>query len=243
MDGERYLAHLADDAALLLACGRRDLDAPVPSCPGWTMTDLLWHVAIVYRHKVECMRRGASPTPWPPSRTDEHPVDVLQRDYDDLVAELRTRGPDAPSYTWHAPDQTVGFWYRRMTHETAIHRVDAQLALGAATPVDAVLAADGVDEMLDVMLSGDYSDLPVPGLDSAVRLHAGGREWLVHNESTWLTVARDPPTDLAADAVLSVDPSTMDLWLWGRAPQSDLNVEGDVAAVDALRARIDSLGI
>src|SRR5262245_28289773 len=37
-----------------------DLTAQVPSCPDWTVNDLVQHVGAVYLHKVECMRRNAS---------------------------------------------------------------------------------------------------------------------------------------------------------------------------------------
>lgn len=45
-----------------------------------------------------------------------------------------------------------------MAHETAVHRVDAERAAGEASPIDATLAADGIDELLSVLLSarGDY---------------------------------------------------------------------------------------
>ena len=47
--------------------------------------------------------------------------------------------------------QTSGFWARRMAVETAVHRYDAQLAAGDPQPVERMLAADGVDEYLDVL--------------------------------------------------------------------------------------------
>jgi hypothetical protein len=47
------------------------------------------------------------------------------------------------------PDQTVGFWIRRMAQETVVHRVDAELAAEVAPgaiPDD--IALDGIDEFL-----------------------------------------------------------------------------------------------
>ena len=62
----------------------------------------------------------------------------------ELRAEFRAREPGAPAPTWFGPDQTVGFWIRRMAQETVIHRIDAELAAGLpVTPVPGDLAADG----------------------------------------------------------------------------------------------------
>ena len=48
----------------------------------------------------------------------------------------------------------VGFTYRRQAHEALIHRLDAEQTSGAVTPLDPVLAADGVLECLDVQFGG-----------------------------------------------------------------------------------------
>src|SRR4051794_2443969 len=55
-----YLGHLEREsarfeAALLAA----PTDAPVPSCPGWTVEDLLWHLAEVQWFWGEIVRSGA----------------------------------------------------------------------------------------------------------------------------------------------------------------------------------------
>ena len=39
-----------------------------------------------------------------------------------------------------------------MTHESAVHRYDAQRAHGLAQPIDADLACDGMDELVDLLL-------------------------------------------------------------------------------------------
>ena len=94
---------------------------------------------------------------------DEEPLELLDRAYGELVAELTTRDPGAPGGTWYPPDPTVGFWFRRMAQESVIHRIDAELGAGAAiAPVPADLAVDGVDELLKVFVAysveywGDY---------------------------------------------------------------------------------------
>jgi hypothetical protein len=39
-------------------------------------------------------------------------------------------------------------WARRQAHETAVHRFDAQDAMGAVSEFDPVSAADGIDELV-----------------------------------------------------------------------------------------------
>ena len=149
MENARLLNCLAADYAKLRYAAERELTAPVPSCPGWTMTDLVTHVAHVYLHKAEAMRQGRQPEPWPPDLSGEEPLPLLDRAYRELEAEFAARDPADPAWTFYDPDQTVGFWIRRMAQETAIHRVDAELALGEPlSPIPDDLALDGVDEAL-----------------------------------------------------------------------------------------------
>src|SRR5690606_29462244 len=158
---DRYVEHIRSDAARIADVARRGLDNPVPSCPGWTVRDAVEHIAEVYRHKIASIREKAYPQPWPPERDDEPTLDYFQRATDDLLAELTTRDPLEYADTWWWDERTVGFWGRRMAHESAIHRVDVELAHADVTPIDHALALDGVDEVLRRFLAGDWSDEPV----------------------------------------------------------------------------------
>ena len=191
MEDSRYLQCLAADYGDLRdAASAAELTANVPSCPGWTVADLVRHVAQVYLHKVALMRTGEEPEEWPPpSLAAEAPLAALGRAYGALRAEFRTRGPGLPAPTWYDPDQTVAFWIRRMAQETVIHRIDAELAAGLpVTPVPDDLAADGVDEVLKRMLAygsvtwpEDFAEmegehLPGPG---EITVAAGQAAWTV----------------------------------------------------------------
>jgi uncharacterized protein (TIGR03083 family) len=145
MEYSRYLDCLDTDYARLRDVAPMDPAASVPTCPGWTVADLTRHVA---EHKTVIMREGAEPDPWPPKElADEEQVALLDRAYAGLLDELVSRKPEDPALSWYGPDQTVGFWYRRMAEETVIHRIDAEL--GTAQPVEPIpddLAIDGIDE-------------------------------------------------------------------------------------------------
>ena len=80
---------------------------------------------------------------------DEDAMSWFRDRRDELVATLEGRGPGAASWTWHEDHQNAGFWFRRMAQEAAVHRVDVESGYGAVTPVDDVLAVDGIDEVLD----------------------------------------------------------------------------------------------
>ncbi|HEX3306739.1 MAG TPA: maleylpyruvate isomerase N-terminal domain-containing protein, partial [Streptosporangiaceae bacterium] len=92
MEDSRFLQCLAADYGDLRdAASAAELTATVPSCPGWTVSDLVRHVAEVYLHKVTLMRTGEEPEEWPPpSLAAEAPLAALGRAYGALRAEFRT---------------------------------------------------------------------------------------------------------------------------------------------------------
>lgn len=242
MEHERYLDCLAADAARLRDVASRDLSAPVPSCPEWTVADLVSHVAEVYLHKTETMRRGEWPRPWPPDLTGEDPLAASDRAYAGLLAEFAARKPAEPTLTWYEPEQTVGFWIRRMAQETVIHRVDAELALGeplAAIPDD--LALDGVDEVLVRFLSygsrvwtEDFGDGLADCDGRSVLVRAGGEGWLVRPTTAGVEVTPGGGGG-QADATVSGGPVDVLLWLWRRVDDDAVEIGGDHAPVAKVR--------
>lgn len=240
LDWEAYLSGLRRDAARLLEVGRRGLDPPVPSCPGWTVADVVSHTATVYLHKVETIRGGAAPQDWPPADfAGREPLSFFAEAIQELWDELMARDPDEVCATWWPPDQTVGFWYRRMAHETAVHRVDAELAHDVVTPVDEALAVDGVDEVLRVMLAGSWADddPPTPNpVDARVRVSSGGRSWTATLSAQLVRVTEADAADVAVEVAGA--PDDVCLWLWGRRGDEALAVTGDREVAEAFRRRL-----
>jgi uncharacterized protein (TIGR03083 family) len=246
MENARYLDCLAEDYSLLRdAVSSADLTARVPSCPGWTMSDLVYHVAGAYLHKVTAMRTGQWPERWPPPELAREPrLALLARAYGELTKEFAVRGPDDPTPTWFDPDQTVAFWIRRMTQETVMHRIDAELAAGLApTHVPDDLAVDGAEEVLKRFLAY-FSPQELATMKGGQPAAADGTETIVvtAGDSSW-TVRPSAAREVTVkdgvhghpQAVIEAAADPMLRWLWGRAGDEVVTVTGDPAWSDYLR--------
>lgn len=230
MERARYLELLHGDATLLRAAAGRDLSAAVPTCPGWTVRDAVEHVAEVYEHKVAAIELGGPrPDPWPPEWPAERdPLAWFDEAYARLRDTLTHTDPAAPSWTWWPADQTAGFWVRRMAQETAVHRADVESAFGPVTPVAADLALDGIAEVLDLMLAGNWSTDPQPHLTGEYAVRSGDAAWHVVMAEDEVTVTAGAAPD--GTPAVSGEPSDVLLWLWGRAPDGAVTLAGDVRA-------------
>ncbi len=239
MDKERFLACLEADFTRLREVVGDALDAPVPSCPGWTGTDLARHVAEVYLHKTETMRQGAWPAPWPPELPE--PPAALDDAYQGLVGELTARDVTDKALTWYAYDQSVGFWLRRMAQETVIHRVDAELAAGVAhDPIPADLAVDGIDELLACFLPYAAEEDPdeigeyLADCDGrTVQVATEGAGWQVQLGPDTVTVERG---ESDAEAAVLGEPGAVLRWVWRRAGDDEVQLDGNRWAIGKLRA-------
>lgn len=234
----RYRELLSSEFAALAASINGTLVTPVPSCPGWTGEDLVRHTAIVYLHKAETIRTGSRPGKgWPPvSIGSMPPGQLLEHCYHRLIAQFDAHAPEDAAESWVPDDQTVGFWVRRLTHETAMHRYDLEQAGGGRTsPFDSELAVDGIDEVLSVMLGRGRAD---PGASGAVvRVESVGRSWSVTLDRAAARLDRAPATGGAPGvATISGDPEEILLWLWGRGPLP--STAGQDAAIAELRDRL-----
>ncbi len=258
LDFPDYLRHIRDESKrfrdVLAEC---DPGAVVPSCPDWDAGDLLWHLAGVQWFWARTVRTR----PAPPDQTAEglaRPAtyDGVLAAFDEysalLVGELEAADPADAAWTW-STEQTVGFTFRRQAHEALIHRLDAELTAGQVTALDPALAADGVEECLDVMFGGCppwglFSPLPhYVRVDITDR---GASVWVqigrfagtnpdddVHYDDDDISVVADPGTE--ADAVVSGPAGALDAWLWRRGDDSQIRVSGDRAVYDHFRLAVN----
>ena len=221
-------------AALVAAVAAGPLDARVPTCPGFTVDDLAKHVGEFCGFWTHVLCEGTSrlKTPFrdggPEGRAGW--VSALAG-Y--LVSELRATPADTAVWTWYAADQSAAFVARRCSHELAIHRVDAQLARGAADPVDAELAADGIDEIfLLVQEYGRNRQRGIPGSGQTLHLHGTDHhqaEWLITLDPDGVRVRRE---HAEADLALKGAVSDLEMLLYQRPTVDVVKCFGDASALD-----------
>src|SRR5215204_3961209 len=151
MDRTSLLAALERDGiAFADSCAAAGLDTPVRACPGWTVSDLLWHLGEVHYFWTAIIRdlkssyEGYVEPPRPP---DDQLLDFYRSGFADTLQVLSDADPGASVWTW-TDDHTAGFVVRRMAHETAMHRWDADQAAKRDMPIEGDLASDGIDEFL-----------------------------------------------------------------------------------------------
>jgi len=246
VDSSRYLECLDEDYSLFRdAAAAVDGGGPVPSCPGWTMDHLVRHLATVYLHKATVLRTGQWPPDWPPRGLAKEPrLALLARSYRELTAQLSAHGPATPAVTWYEPDETAGFWFRRMAQETVIHRIDAEQAAGLPpTHVPDDLAADGVDEVLTCFLAyfspeaiAEMAGERLAGPDGAetIVVAAGAVSWTVRPLRS-CEVSVQAGVHGQPQARVEGAPGPLLRWLWGRAGDDAVRVSGDRAWADYLR--------
>ncbi|MGN6474469.1 MAG: maleylpyruvate isomerase family mycothiol-dependent enzyme [Mycobacteriales bacterium] len=211
----------------LIAAARSGPEAAVPTCGDWTVTDLVRHVWQVYANVTLYVSTRATSRPQTlPELPAGDPIDLLAGKLDDLVAALGECEADTPVWTWltDAPEGAI-FWARRMAHESAVHRFDAQSAHGIRQPIDAELAADGIDEMIDVIAPRVYNRDNVTGPSGSILLRStDGDSWLLELSADGVRRSELIETPQATAAGTS---SALLLALYSRVPWTSLEVAGD----------------
>jgi uncharacterized protein (TIGR03083 family) len=216
-----------------------DLTRQVPTCPEWTLRQLATHVGRAHRWAAQIVStRSAEFIPFrqvPDGRIPDDPAlhaPWLRAGAELLIESAREAGCD-PVWTFDGP-QPASFWARRMAHETAVHRADAQITAGRDPEFDADLAADAIDEWLGSMSGTGPSDSRVDALPDGALLHVHvtdegvDGEWLVRREGDAVTVERGHGK---GDVVVRGPAGPVLLVLLRRVPPDDPRVEvlGDAA--------------
>lgn len=250
-----YLAHLRDDSArfrAVLATAAGGLR--VPSCPDWDADDLLWHLGQVQWFWGTIVQQRLDDPDRAEAQKPDRPSDRagLLRFFDSASALLqRTLAQTDPSvqvWMWDA-DRTVGYIRRRQAHEALIHRLDAELTVGAPTPLDPELASDGVDEAIRKMFGGppDWATLSTGSrtvllqtTDTGLVLPLRANQWSGTSPNTGRTyddelyLAVEPRDEFEPDVTVQAPAADLDSWLWGRAENYVLTVQGEAAAFTVL---------
>jgi len=224
MDPQNRLAHLRTDGTRLIDVASAAPAALVPACPGWDNTKLMVHAGRVWHSvalHVERLATEMVPRSEVPVAEEGQEIDYARGAFEHVVGVLEAADPAAAVWAW-AGDGTVGFYLRRMHQETLVHRIDAEQAGGLDVVVDPDSAADGVDELLRVLLPV-RTPVEVAG---SLHLHQtdGPGEWMLRSVDGQVsaTIGHEK-----GDAAIRADAADLLMALWQRRTLDGLEVFGD----------------
>lgn len=237
-----YLAAIRRESdAFYATAGKADPTRTVPSCPGWTIADLVWHLGEVHWFwATDIEMRATDPDTVEAAKPDRPATyqDVLafgRAQADHMISVLEQNDDATVVWTWSPPHQTVGFIRRHQVQEAAVHRWDLQnAATGSPDAIDPEAASDSIDELLAVTLPWTVSDKkPLTG---TVHIHCTDTdgEWLIHADG------RVEPIHAKGDVALRGSASDLLLAAFKRTGTDRIEVIGDGALALELVARINT---
>ncbi len=208
--------------------------APVPTCPEWTVRDLVAHQGMVHRWAAALVRgeRDVDPNAFEAEgRAEADPVRWLRVGAVELAETLTRARADTRALVFldDAPAPRE-FWARRQCHETTVHAVDALAAALGRCPteeetwIDRDLAVDGVDELLGGFLTRPRSRLRCEE-DAVLVVAPDDTEdwWQVSlGPRPAVTTRRTGPVE-DGDWVLDGSAVHLYLALWNRTPRPGLD--------------------
>lgn len=216
-------------------------DAQVPTCPEWRVRDLLAHIGMVHRWVTSTLTEGMTEPVRPQPGQEPGDADLtpwFREGHGALVKALTEADPEGRYFTILPTSRTpLAFWARRQAHETAIHRVDAESALGKGlSPVTPAFAADGVDELLTGFHTLERSRVRTEA-PRTLRLRATDADavWTVRLSDDVPSVEPGDAGD--ADCELSGTAEELYLALWNRLPITELRTTGDASLAELWRER------
>jgi uncharacterized protein (TIGR03083 family) len=196
-----HAAVLIEQSRLLGELYRKaDPATRVPTCPDWTLRQLVTHVgrgtrwaATIVRERADAYVDTRTVADGKPPPDLDGTVAWLEDSARSLLDAVAETGADTPVWTFTGP-RPAAWWVRRRLHEATVHRADAALAFGAHYDLSAEVAADGISEWLGLLEARPASSGPVPlDIGQTMHLHAtdeglgAAGEWLVHGDAVALS--------------------------------------------------------
>ena len=240
IDTDQLLAEVTSSTGTLAGiAASADQATHVPTCPEWTLRQLITHVGRAHRWAAEIVAtRAAEPIPFrevPDGRLPDDPAERPQwlRAGAAQLADAVHGAGTATMWT-HPGTGQASYWARRMAHETAVHRADGQLALGVRPVIEPAIAADGIDEWLGFGAAPGQRNTAVAD-GKVLHLHATDEgldgEWLIRGGPDGITVQNGHGK---GDAAVRGPASVLMLVLLRRLPPDDpeLEIFGDATLLD-----------
>jgi uncharacterized protein (TIGR03083 family) len=231
-----YRSILSDESARIVAAYEHDRTAAIPWSDRWTVGTVARHVAGTHHVVAQIVQKrpdadfslfGGLVTP--PKDSPEF-VEWFRSGTASLIEQLSTVPASDECWSWYEPGRHVGWWARRMALEAVVHRSDTDAAEGQAFAVAPDIAADGVDEYLDVFAAAARAGTnALAGPTIAIECSDRDDRW-------WLDLSRPGERTLsrkAGTSSLQIRGSSerLLLALWGRVPIAEaagVQASGDV---------------
>ncbi len=246
MEVAAHIEALRREGELMVAAiDAADAGGAVPTCPEWRVRDLVRHVGGVHRWATGYVA-GARTEVW-----DVDLDEVVGSWPDDgelagwlgdgcaaLAAALEAAPADLQCWTFLRAPSPLAMWARRQAHETAIHRVDAELAAGSAlSTFSADFAADGADELLTCFVPRRSTSLRTESPTTlGVACTDADASWTLRIDADGVTTTtqRQGGRSNEGQAACTVRGAAADLYLalWNRPGAEALSIEGDRAVLD-----------
>jgi uncharacterized protein (TIGR03083 family) len=226
----------------LIEVGQLAPSARVPSCPDWTVTELIGHASGAHRWANQVVLEGTTPQSRVLPEQPKEFSDLVTWYYAGLGQLESTLGETDPdALVWTPTSGVVGsrWWRRKMAVETAIHRWDAENAVAqsvadiTASPLDRSVAYAGIVEYLEDFLPGMIAYAGDTAPQGSVSLRPSDSE-----ESFYFELGHLDSREYS-EASCSVEgtASNLLLWIWNRLadPAMNLQLEGSADIVRAWR--------
>ena len=178
----------------------------IPTCPEWTLTDLVDHVGSTQRWVSRLVSEGISDpgtafsigwesAPADPSAWGSWLLDGAHR----VEAVFTAATDDRVVFDPSGGGDGVAFWYQRVFGEISVHRIDAAFALDRDYRIDPTLAVAAIEDWLANMASSGWA-ANVPGFADAMRGNGQTIAWVPDDaDQAWLLRRTEAPLVLTHD--------------------------------------------
>jgi uncharacterized protein (TIGR03083 family) len=235
-----YLSIISDESSRIVNAFERDRGAAVTWSDRWSVGTVARHVAATHQ-VVAAIVDGRPDADFglfgelqAPAKDSLEFVGWFRSGTTSLLEQLSNVPADDECWSWFADGRRVGWWSRRMAHEGVVHRTDAESAQGMGPTIEPDVAADGIDEYLDVFVATSRASAAAPA-GPTISFECSDRPerwWLDLSKQGERVVSREPRD---ASVRFRGSAERLLLMVWGRIPPSaaaGLDVSGEATTLN-----------
>ncbi|MBI2169856.1 MAG: maleylpyruvate isomerase family mycothiol-dependent enzyme [Actinobacteria bacterium] len=178
--GEMYAETRERVAELLTGAAEGAADAPVPTCPAWTVHDVLAQVVGVCADILAGRLDGVATDPWTQAQVDARKGTTIA----ELLAEWAETAPQVEAFADQFPGRAADQWM----FDTVTHEHDIRTALAAPGARDSRGLRLGLDFLI---AEGFHASVTARGLP-AIEVRAGDDAWVVGGPNPAATLTASP---------------------------------------------------